>query len=386
LQSRFLLLFGLSLAGLLLAACGRGPAQTWPGVNADSQYAYVAQGQQVHAVNLADGKPVWAYPTAANNNISQIVSAPGLGADVIVVGSEGPSGSYSGIAYGLDRATGTQKWCLAFDQKGASSQNCPLADGGVTGGLFGIGPAVDDRILGGVTVTNGVAYFGLASGVVYAVDAETGKDKWHFLAQRDVWAAPLVVDKTVYVASLDHHIYALDRDTGTVLWQKDMAAALAGEPTFDQGTLYVGTFGNRLAALDAKTGEERWSFTTKNWVWSGPEVGKGVLYFTDVSGNVFAADQATGQQQWAVLPGGQMRARPVLAGDNLYVGDRTGNIFALDPATGATRWTRAQKGQILVPAVIVSDTVVVAPYSGDNLLAAYSPNGDLKWAFNPTSK
>jgi outer membrane protein assembly factor BamB len=381
---RFLLLFGFSLAALLLAACGRGPAQTWPGVAADTQYAFVAQGQQVHAVNLPDGKQVWAYPAAANNNVSQMVSKPGVGAAVIVVASEGPSRTYSGIAYGLDRNTGTQKWCLAFDQKGADSQNCPLAQGGATTGLFGLGPAVDDRILGGVTLTNGVAYFGLASGAVYAVDAETGKDRWHFKAERDVWAAPLVITDTIYVAALDHHIYALDRETGGLRWQKDMIAAVAGEPTFDKGTLFVGTFGNRLAALDAATGEERWSFTTKNWVWSGPEVGNGVLYFTDVSGNVFAADEATGQQKWAVLPGGQMRARPTLSGDNLYVGDRAGNIFALDPANGSTRWQRNQKGQILVPAVIVSDTVLVAPYTGDNLLVAYSPSGDLKWAYNPS--
>lgn len=388
---RFWLLFGLSLAALLLAACGRGPAQTWPGVATDTQYAYVAQGQQVHAVSLPDGQQVWAYPTAANNNVSQIVSQPGVGADVIVVASEGPSGTYSGIAYGLDRNTGKPKWCLAFDAKGASSQvepllgNCPLADGGAPAGFFGLGPAVDDRILGGVTLTNGVAYFGLASGAVYAVNAETGKDLWHFKAERDVWAAPLVVTDTIYVVSLDHHVYALDRETGHLRWPpKDMGAAVAGEPTFDKGMLFVGTFGDRLAALDAATGDERWSFTTKNWVWNGPEIAHGVLYFTDVSGNVFAADEATGQQKWVVTPGGQMRARPVLSGDNLYVGDRSGNIFALDPATGSTHWQRMQKGQILVPAMIVSDTVLVAPYTGDNLLVAYSPNGDLKWAYNPS--
>jgi outer membrane protein assembly factor BamB len=385
LPQKFLLLFGLSLAALLLAACSRGPAQTWAGVAADSQYAYVAQGQQVHAVNLPDGKQIWSFPAAVDNNVSQIVSQPGVAADVIVVGSEGPSGTYSGIAYGLDpKNNGAKKWCLAFDQKGADALRCPMAQGGASAGLFGLGPAVDDRILGGITLTNGVAYFGLASGAVYAVDAETGKDLWLFKAQRDVWAAPLVAEDTIYITSLDHHVYALDRATGKPRWQKDMGAAVAGEPTLDQGTLYVGTFANSLVALDATTGDQRWSFAAKNWVWSGPEVGKGVLYFTDVSGNVFAADQASGQQKWAVTPGGQMRARPVLSGDNLYVGDRSGNFFALDPASGSTRWQRTQKGQILVPAVVVSDTVVVAPYSGDNLLVAYAPSGDLIWAYNPS--
>ena len=381
---RFMLLFGLSLVGLLLAACGRGPAQAWPGVAADSQWAYIAQGQQVHAVTLADGKQAWAFPTAANNNISQIVSDPGVGADVIVVGSEGASGTYSGIAYGLDRATGQQKWCLAFDQKGASGQNCPLAQGSVGGGFLGIGPAVDDRILGGVTLTNGMAYFGLASGMVYAVDAETGKDLWHFKTERDVWAAPLAAGDVVYVTALDHHVYALDRATGALRWTKDLGAAVAGEPAYANGTLYVGTFGNRLVALDAANGNERWSFTANNWVWSGPALDKGVLYFTDVSGTVFAADATTGAKIWAVTPGGAMRAQPTLAGNNLYVGDHDGNLYALDPATGKTLWQKQMKGQLLVAPVVVSDTVVVAPYSGDNLLVAYTSIGDFKWPFTPS--
>lgn len=384
--SRPLVFLGLSLGALLLAACGGGPAQTWPGVAADSQYAYVAQGQQVHAVNLADGKQVWTFPTTANKNVSQIVSQPGVGADVIVVGSEGPSSdTHSGIAYGLDRTSGTQKWCLAFDQKVADAQNCTKAAGPATVSILGIGPAVDNRILGGITLTNNVAYFGLASGMVYAVEAETGKDLWHFKTERDVWAAPLVIGETVFVTSLDHHVYALERATGNPRWVKDMGAAVAGEPAFDQGMLYVGTFGNRLAALDATTGEEKWSFTTPNWVWSGPAVGKGVLYLADVSGNVFAVDQATGQQIWMVKPGGQMRSRPTLAGDNLYVGDRDGHLFALNPADGQSRWPVAHttKGQILVAPVVVSDTVLIAPYTGDNLLEAYNPSGVLVWPFNP---
>jgi outer membrane protein assembly factor BamB len=110
-----------------------------------------------------------------------------------------------------------------------------------------------------------------------------------------------------------------------------------------------------------------------------------VLYLTDVSGNVFAVDEATGQQIWTVKPGGEMRARPALAGDNLYVADHDGHLFALNPADGSDRWPgRTTKGQILVSPVVVSDTVLFAPYSGDNLLEAYTPSGDLKWPFNPS--
>ena len=65
---RFTLLLGLALGALLLAACGPAAATTWPGVSADSQYVYIAQGQQMHAVNLADGRQVWSFPSVRSND------------------------------------------------------------------------------------------------------------------------------------------------------------------------------------------------------------------------------------------------------------------------------------------------------------------------------
>jgi hypothetical protein len=37
-----------------------------------------------------------------------------------------------------------------------------------------------------------------------------------------------------------------------------------------------------------------------------------------------------------------------------------------------------------VPPMLVDDLVITAPFTGDNLLAAYTPSGDLKWAFAPS--
>jgi outer membrane protein assembly factor BamB len=381
------ILFAGLLAALALAACGPVASQTWSGLSTDGTLAYVAQGQQVHAVNLDTGLEAWKFPPTPGSGTGQFVSEPGVSETTIVVGSEGADKSYSGILYGLDPATGQQKWCLAFDSRGASSNNtCKVARGDPLPNLFGIQfPAVDNRIVGGLTLTNGVVYFGLASGLVYAVNAETGVDQWHFKAERDVWGSPLVAGNLVYVTSLDHNVYALDRDSGSLAWKKDMGAAVAGSLSLADDTLYVGSFAKTLTALDAGTGAERCTFTATNWVWSGPTINQGVLYFTDVSGTVFAAEASSCQQIWAVKPGGAMRARPVLAGDNLYVGDRDSNFFALDPATGATRWQKEVKGQLLVPPLVVDDLVIVAPFTGDNLLAAYTPSGDLKWAFAPSN-
>ncbi len=378
----------LVVLALALAACGTPPTQAFPGLVTDGEVAFLANGAHVRAVNAATGQQQWMFPNPANNMYGIFVAAPAVDDDLVVVGSEGPSGSFSGAIFGLDRATGQQRWCLVFDQKAVgrlSSLNCTLAQGAVAPGLFGIGGAVDNRVIGGLTLFDGRVYFGLANGGVYAVDAATGKDLWHFKAERDIWAAPVATDDMLYVGSLDHFIYALDRTTGQEVWKQDMEASVAGTFTLADDRLYVGTFANRLHALNAANGDEGWVFQTTNWVWDGPALQDGILYLTDVGGTVYAVSAESGEQQWAQKPGGAMRARPAVSETSLYVGDRSGNLFALNPENGSTLWTKTMKGQLLATPVGVGDLVVVAPFGGTNLLEAYRTNGEFSWAFAPSN-
>ena len=380
------LLFALSL---LLAACS-GAAQSpgWPGLAANGNLAYVAFNQQIHFISLSDGKPAGAFPAQPNNNTGLSFATPGIGPDVVVFGSEGPINSYSGILYGVDPTTGQQRWCLAFDQEGAQRQTCPMAKDATSAGFLGIAPPTDNRIIGGITVAEGVAYFGLASGRVYAVDAESGADQWSYKTEGAVWAAPMVAEDAVYVTSLDHSVYALDRTTGTLRWSTNLGAGIAGTPALWDGTLFIGSFGNKLYALDAATGQEKWSALANYWVWGGPVVQDGVVYFADLAGTVFAIDAATGTQKWAVTPGENgeaITASPALSKDALYVGNKAGRIFALDLATGATQWKQELKGQLLTTPILAGDTVLITPFSGDNLLVAFTADGGAqKWAFAPS--
>jgi outer membrane protein assembly factor BamB len=398
LSRKLFALLGLMLA-LLLSACGPVPAASWPGVATDGELAYVAFNQKVHAINLADGREVWAFPPASSNGADTFFSEPGLSAEVIVVGSEGPASSYSGAVFGLDpRRTGAQKWCRALNERAEQRLNtpeapCPLIDNGTEFLFLNVMPPKDDRLIGGIALAEGVAYFGTANNLIYAVEAATGQVKWAFdRAKHPTWATPLVDGDTVYVAALDHVLYALDTADGSVKWEKDLGAALGGTPALADGTLYIGTFGNRLYALDAATGDVRWTFEqATNWIWAGPTLHEGMLYFSDLNGYVYAVDAATGAQTWSVKPGdannGKMRAAPAVLGDQLYVGDKDGKLFALNIETGATRWEKSVEGggQLLATPIVAPEMemVLVAPYQGSNLLVAYSANGEFKWASAP---
>ena len=119
------ILFASLLAALALAACGPAASQTWPGLGTDGKLVYVAQGQQVHAVNVDTGLEAWKFPITPSNDTGQFVAEPSVSPSIVVVGSEGAVKSYSGILYGLDPATGQQKWCLALTT--AAPPNSPPA-------------------------------------------------------------------------------------------------------------------------------------------------------------------------------------------------------------------------------------------------------------------
>ena len=63
--------------------------------------------------------------------------------------------------------------------------------------------------------------YALAGGVLYAVDAATGTERWRFTAEEPIWSSPAVVDDTLYVGSIDGFFYALDIATGAKVWQVD---------------------------------------------------------------------------------------------------------------------------------------------------------------------
>jgi eukaryotic-like serine/threonine-protein kinase len=58
----------------------------------------------VHAVNAADGKPVWTYKTK-----SEIKSSPVVVGDLLLMGS------YDGSLYALGTADGKLRWSFATD-------------------------------------------------------------------------------------------------------------------------------------------------------------------------------------------------------------------------------------------------------------------------------
>lgn len=274
-----------------------------------------------------------------------------------------------------------------------------------------------------------------SSGMVYCLDADTGKRIWQFETAKQVFSSPAVVDGRVYVGEGFHvdtgcKLYCLDAATGKQLWatvtksHTESSPAVAGgrvyfgagedgvycldaatgkplwhrggmhvdaSPAVEGGRVYLGTGYGRLSALalDAATGKTLWSTPSDLPVWGPPSVSGGRVYFgvgngdfvkshPAPKGGVWCLDAATGKRAWRTsLPDAVLTAVPI-QGDRVLAGCRDGKLYALEAATGKIAWNTACGGPVVASPATDGPQVYVAGGAGE-LLALNLTDGKPAW-------
>lgn len=132
-----------------------------------------------------EGKVIWASNCdGGKQKCMSCWTAPQPVGDVVVAGC-GLDGIGKGMIWGLDRKSGEVRWKIPAGNDCQTSSPVHLGDG--------------------KTVV-----LGCIDGLLYAVNALTGKVSWTFKAGAGIWATPAMdEDGTLFVASHDKHIYAL---------------------------------------------------------------------------------------------------------------------------------------------------------------------------------
>ncbi|MBV9704255.1 MAG: PQQ-binding-like beta-propeller repeat protein [Methylobacteriaceae bacterium] len=155
-------------------------------------------------------------------------------------------------------------------------------------------------------VVNGIMYVTTSFDHVYALNAATGEEIWHYQQKlgpiTTYCCGPnnrgvAVWGDAVYLATLDSKLVALDAKTGAVKWEKQIADPEKGysetmAPTAVAGMILIGTNGGEygirgfVKAFDAKTGDVKWTFNTI------PENSQGVWATNDATGRDMHRDIA----------------------------------------------------------------------------------------------
>jgi alcohol dehydrogenase (cytochrome c) len=228
-------------------------------------------------------------------------------------------------------------------------------------------------------VVDGIMYVTTSYNHVYAVDAVTGKEFWHYKHKMGpvttYCCGPnnrgvAIMGDRLYMGTLDAKLISLDAKTGKVLWATQIADPEAGysetmAPVAVNGKVLIGTNGGEygvrgfVKAFDANDGKLLWTFNTI------PDKGhEGTWAVNDATGRNMLRDIAGEKKQLAdkggdfykTLGGGVWMAPAVdkatntaffvagnpspdlygaeRPGDNLY----TNSIIAVDLNTGAYKW------------------------------------------------
>ena len=228
-------------------------------------------------------------------------------------------------------------------------------------------------------VVNGVMFLTTSYNHVYAVDAVTGKEFWHYKhkmgAITTFCCGPnnrgvAVSGERLYMGTLDAKLVALDAKTGKLLWETQIADPEAGysetmAPAVVDDKVLIGTNGGEygirgfVKAFNANDGKLLWTFYTipekgHEGVWAVNDgtgrnmhrdidaekkqlADKGGDFYKTLGGGVWttpAIDRKTHTLFFVVGNPSPDLYGAIRPGDNLY----TDSLVAVDLDTGAYKW------------------------------------------------
>ncbi len=368
----------------------------------------------VQAINLKTGKVIW----------TKTYESPDQGPNGLVVQGGRVYGATATAAFALDEKTGEQVWSVTLVRN--EHEGIDMA------------PGYHDGIVYVATVpgNNSKFYGGGGVGILWALEARTGKRLWHFnTAPEDLWSSANA-----------------GVNSGGGLWYT---------PAFDdQGFMYIGTanpapfpgtsqlpwgssrpgpnlYTDSIVKLNASTGRLQWYYQQTphdlyDWDLQDPPIlanvaGKQEVIAAGKSGVVIALDSQTGKPLWkrsvgvhnghdqdssyalkgeysklklpeTVYPGllGGVIAPMATNGATVFVpvvnhpvtftsqtepqenGPATGELVALDTATGAVKWAHKLPTPVFGAATAVNDLVFATTFEG-TLYAFAANSGSVAW-------
>ncbi|MSQ32199.1 MAG: hypothetical protein EXR59_03045 [Dehalococcoidia bacterium] len=226
--------------------------------------------------------------------------------------------------YAIDVSNGTPKWSKPYNA-GAELWAAPalykgrLYVGDTSGKLVSLDPKtsgdvqVITEVEGSINMTplivNDVAYFGTFGNKMYAVNVVTKDQVWSKPIEADkwFWARPIISDGVLYVAGMDNYLYAINAATGNLKWRYLLTGPARTAPVIVDKTLIVATvnYGNqkgRVHAFDISNPDGGphffWDKNARSSVIAPLNVKDKIVYFTNIDGDYFALDVPQRKLLW----------------------------------------------------------------------------------------
>jgi outer membrane protein assembly factor BamB len=237
----------------------------------------------VQALSLDSGEVLW----------SRMYSQPDEGPNGVVVADGQVFGATPTEAFALDQKTGKQIWSTVLPRN--EHEGIDMAPGYHDGMVY----------ISTVPLNTSEQYEGGGVGILWALDAKTGKKLWHFnTVPNDLWGTTKVNagGGVWYPPAFD--------EKGFMYFGTGNPAPYPGTPEYPSGSSRPGPnlYTNSLIKLNAKTGKLVWYHQVTphdlyDWDFQGPPIlmkagGRDLVVAAGKSGIVLAADPETGKVIW----------------------------------------------------------------------------------------
>lgn len=228
----------------------------------------------------------------------------------------------------------------------------------------------------GAAIIKDRLFFGASDGLFYSVSARDGKVLWTFPTNTENISEPLLDTSTgvVYFQSGANIVYALDAESGRQIWlysrQDNSNLSIRGgaRPTLDNGHLYVGFSDGALVKLNAKTGSLLWELVlnrNKKFrdIDASPVIDGDQMFVSGYDDKLYCVSVAKGEILWKMDRGGYY---PVtIAGEKIFYSTTTGELWALQKSSGQKIWTYTLKDGIATQPKIYKGMVVFGETQGE---------------------
>jgi outer membrane protein assembly factor BamB len=237
----------------------------------------------LYALDMETGNERWRFKSGG-----QINSSPAISDGLLFFGAD------EDHFYALDALTGKMKWKLKVS---GFARSTPAVSDGLA--FFKTGKTIQSGLLHAVDVMTGQEKWRIETlknykpgdiELIRSYNSGTPEDMDSSLP--GYISSPAIASGLVYFGSGDGHLYAVDLQTGEEKWKfetgKEIVTVkgrgrylglrgIVSSPVICEGIVYFGTMNGMLFALDAGTGQERWKFSVGVMI-SSPVVADGVIY------------------------------------------------------------------------------------------------------------
>ncbi|HEX7900800.1 MAG TPA: PQQ-binding-like beta-propeller repeat protein [Planctomycetota bacterium] len=239
---------------------------------------------------------------------------------------------------------------------------------------------------------------GNEAGTLFALDADTGKEKWTYAVGDTIQGSANRVELpggkagVVVLSQSDGSLHCVDLETGKLQWKTPEFERCDGSPSSLAGRVvlgscasalhvydtakpgkpadvdlggdsqvaggvalsgvqaFAGTRGGKLVAADVAAGKILWTLAeSKKEAFATPAVGPNLVVFANDDGKVYGVDRSTGKALWSADTGGSPGS-PVIAGNRVVVAS-SGTLLIFDLLKGDKIWSAEVSDDATPPAV-----------------------------------